>query len=76
MPRTPKTSPGLPGSVWPRLRALVEADGRGVVRVAEAAGFSQSYLSQLLTGRKPNPRVESVGRVLAALGRSWGDLDG
>jgi transcriptional regulator with XRE-family HTH domain len=62
--------------VWRRLRALVERDGRGVGRIAEAAGLSPSFLSQILIGHRPNPTVETVGRILAALGRSWRDLDG
>jgi transcriptional regulator with XRE-family HTH domain len=58
-----------------RFRELAEADGRSQGAIAEAAGMSQSQLSQLLSGYRGDPRISTIARVLAALGRTWADLD-
>jgi transcriptional regulator with XRE-family HTH domain len=71
MPRTTPPPVALRG----RLRSLIDADGRSHAAIAGAAGMSQAQLSQILTGVRPNPTVETVERLLSALGRRWADLD-
>jgi len=58
-----------------RLRELVGADPRSNTEVGRAAGMSQSQISSVLTGRRVNPSVATVARILAALGLRWADLD-
>ena len=58
-----------------RLLELVEADGRTRNEIAASTMMSRAQLSQVLTGHRANPSITTVGRILAALGRSWKDLD-
>jgi len=58
-----------------RLRELVGADPRSNTEVGRAAGMSQARISAILTGRRLNPSVATVARLLAALGKTWRDLD-
>lgn len=64
------------GSVHAALRGLIDCDGRTQAEVATAAGMRPQQLNQVLSGYRENPSVETVGRILAALGRRWADLDG
>ncbi|MFW6175550.1 MAG: helix-turn-helix domain-containing protein, partial [Acidobacteriota bacterium] len=48
------------------LRRAISADGRSVNAVGQAAGYSRSYLGQLLRGRQ-DLKVQHVERVLEAL---------
>ncbi|HSL83256.1 MAG TPA: helix-turn-helix domain-containing protein [Thermoanaerobaculia bacterium] len=48
------------------LRRAIAADGRSIEAVGQAAGFSRSYLSQLLRGRQ-DLKLQHVERVLAVL---------
>lgn len=64
-----------PGHVRRRLQALVEADGRRQADLAEAAMLTGATLSRVLGGQRGDPSVSTVGAILRALGRSWGDLD-
>jgi transcriptional regulator with XRE-family HTH domain len=57
-----------------RLRELVDQSGLTRTDVAERAGFSAPNLTRLLSGRR-NPSVDSVRRVLVAIGCTWADLD-
>lgn len=75
MPRAKPTPAPTGADALDQLRDLVEADGRSIAAIAEAAEMSRSQLSQVLNGIRPNPSVGTVARVLAALGRSWADLD-
>jgi transcriptional regulator with XRE-family HTH domain len=71
-------TPFMPGPLTPpvaRLLELVEADGRPRGVIAAAAGMSPAQLSQVLTGHRADPSITTVGRILAALGKSWADLD-
>lgn len=68
----------MPGTLTPpvaRLLELVEADGRTRNEIAAAAGMSPAQLSHVLTGHRAAPSITSVGRILAALGKSWKDLE-
>lgn len=58
-----------------RLRQLVESDIRSISAIAAAAKMSQSQLSNVLTGQRDDPRIATVARILAALGKRWRDLD-
>jgi transcriptional regulator with XRE-family HTH domain len=62
-----------------RLRALVldwcEANGLHQSDAARRAGMSPSQFADLTSGRKPNPGVVTVARVLDAIGKRWADLD-
>jgi transcriptional regulator with XRE-family HTH domain len=71
-------TPAMPGPLTPpvaRLLELVEADGRTRNEIAAAAGMSPAQLSQVLTGHRADPSITTVGRILAAVGKSWSDLD-
>jgi len=72
--RSTKSAPHAPDAL-DQLRDLVEHDGRSVAAIAAEAGMSRSQLSQVLLGIRRNPSIETVARVLAALGRQWSDLD-
>jgi DNA-binding phage protein len=63
-----------PAHVVGRLRELVATDGRYQNEIAAAAGMAKQQLHDTLAVR-PNPSIESVGRILAALGRRWSDLE-
>ena len=58
-----------------RLRMLVMTDGRTISEVAEAAGMSLAQLSQIINGYRINPSARTLSRILAALGKTWSDLD-
>lgn len=58
-----------------RLLLLVEADGRPRHEIAAAAGMGPSQFSQVMTGHRADPSISTVGRILAALGKSWKHLD-
>lgn len=64
-----------PPAIRARLRALVARDGRPVAAIAAAAGMSANQLYQVLNGGRANPTVQTVGRILEALGARWADLD-
>ena len=75
MPRTRKQPPA-PDQIRARLRQLIDADGRTKAAIAEAAGMSKSQFGQVLSGHRANsPRYDTLARVLAALGRSFADLE-
>lgn len=60
--------------VGPRLRGLIEGSGRSLRQVAEAAGVPAANLSRICSGQA-GATVETIARVLAAVGRRWADLD-
>lgn len=70
-----KATIATPDRIRARLVALVAADPRPASAIAEAAGMSRQQLGQVLSGHRAAPTVETVGRILTALGRSWRDLD-
>jgi transcriptional regulator with XRE-family HTH domain len=74
MPRRPTPTAA---DALDQLRELVEADGRTTVAIAAAIDppMSRSQLSQVLTGVRRSPSVETLARILAALGKTWADLD-
>ena len=76
MPRRPPPPPSYADAL-DRLRELVEADGRSQVEIGEAIDppMSRSQLHQLLSGGVRAPSIETVARILAAVGRTWSDLD-
>jgi transcriptional regulator with XRE-family HTH domain len=59
-----------------RLRALWEARGISLSRLALESGVAKGYVSQLLRGEATNPSLEVVRRIAAALGASVTDLLG
>jgi transcriptional regulator with XRE-family HTH domain len=58
-----------------RLRALRERQGRTLTEVAERAGISPQYLSEIERGRK-EPSSEMIAAVSGALGTTLVDLSG
>lgn len=78
IPTSERYTPAMPNPLTPlmaRLLLLVDADPRARHEVAAAAGMSPAQLSQILTGYRADPSVSTVGRILAALGKRWADLD-
>ncbi len=43
--------------------------------IADAAEMSHAQLSQIVNGTRANPTVESLARVLTAIGKTMADLD-
>jgi transcriptional regulator with XRE-family HTH domain len=75
---TRRTTPPPTGAdALDQLRELVEVDGRSVTDLAAAIDppMSRSQLSQILTGVRRAPSIETMARILAALGRPWASLD-
>ena len=73
----PEREPG-PVPLWrevlgPRLRTAREEQGERLVDVAEKAGISPQYLSEIERGRK-EPSSEMIAAVTGALGLSLDDL--
>ncbi|MGB3439680.1 MAG: helix-turn-helix transcriptional regulator [Actinophytocola sp.] len=67
-----------PAPLWrdvlgPRLRATREEQGERLVDVAEKAGISPQYLSEIERGRK-EPSSEMIAAVTGALGLELADL--
>jgi transcriptional regulator with XRE-family HTH domain len=58
-----------------RLRTLRERQGRTLTDVAERAGISPQYLSEIERGRK-EPSSEMIAAVAGALGTTLVDLSG
>lgn len=73
MPRRPAAKPSAAAGLG-RLRRLVEADGRSHTAIAAAAGLPQPTVSRIVGGQ-PDADVSTLARILAALGRTWADLD-
>lgn len=64
-----------PGQIRERLRTLADDDGRSYAEIAREAGIAASHLSNVLNGRKANPSIGTVARILAAMRCRWRDLD-
>lgn len=67
-----------PAPLWrnvlgPRLRTTREEQGERLVDVAEKAGISPQYLSEIERGRK-EPSSEMIAAVTGALGLDLADL--
>lgn len=79
MPRHPTSTPPNVADALDQLRELVEADGRSVAEIADCAAppLQPTHLHAVLSGRKRDPSIRTVARILAALRppRSWADLD-
>ena len=59
-----------------RLRELIELDPRPPSDTAKAAGMkTASQLDMYRAARRKDPSLSVTGRILAALGRKWADLD-
>ena len=68
----PKQSPNrLP--IGPCLRALREEAGLSQEALADLAGVHRTFVGLVEQNRR-HPRVDSVDRVLRALGARWGAL--
>ncbi len=64
-------SPRQP-DVLSRLRDLIHASGLSVAELARRIGQPRQQLHDSLTRA---PRIDTVARILHALGRTWADLD-
>jgi transcriptional regulator with XRE-family HTH domain len=73
MPRT-RAYPHGPDAL-DQLRELVEAAGLPRSEIAGRAGMMRQQLVQVLDGARPNPSIGTIARVLAALDKTWADLD-
>ena len=58
------------------LCAAIEQDGRSLFNIAKAAGITDKALYHWLSGRTPNPRIDSLARVAGVLGREIVLIDG
>lgn len=56
-------------AVGQELREERERQGLSLREVAAKAGMDEAALSRVETGRNPNPTVETLARVAAALGK-------
>jgi transcriptional regulator with XRE-family HTH domain len=70
---TTQSSDGAPPAVGPRVRAIRLKRRATLKTVADAAGISESFLSQIERGRS-SPSVASLMRITEALGVSIADL--
>lgn len=59
-----------------RLRSLRSSRGLSVVRLAQLAGISQGYISQIEAGHRKTPGIGTVKALAAALRVSVDDLVG
>lgn len=59
-----------------RLRDLIQDDPRSRRAKAEAIGMREDQLYQVETGRRADPSLSTVAKILAGLGLSWSALDG
>jgi transcriptional regulator with XRE-family HTH domain len=57
-----------------RLRRLLAARGFTISEVARIAGMEKQQTWRIVTGATPDPRVESVRRIVAATGATLGEL--
>jgi hypothetical protein len=68
-----------------RLRALLTLDGRPMATVSRNAGLHSEAIRHIVSGYRPNPTLDTMGRILCELripvasggvrcGR-WSDLD-
>jgi transcriptional regulator with XRE-family HTH domain len=57
-----------------RLRELVDQSGLTRTEIASRASMTPGMLTRLLSGRR-NPSIDSVRRILFAIGCEWGELD-
>ena len=73
--RRPSTEPLWRHVLGRRLRTLRERQGRTLSDVAERAGISPQYLSEIERGRK-EPSSEMIAAVAGALGTTLVDLSG
>jgi transcriptional regulator with XRE-family HTH domain len=71
--RDPEPDPLWREVLGPRLRAAREDQGERLVDVAERAGISPQYLSEIERGRK-EPSSEMIAAVTGALSLSLDDL--
>ena len=58
------------------LCAAIEQDGRSLFNLAKAAGITDKALYHWLSGRTPNPRIDSLARVAQVLGLQVVLIDG
>jgi transcriptional regulator with XRE-family HTH domain len=65
--------PPPPPPFGPCLRALREAAGYSQEALAERAGVHRTFIGLVENGRR-HPRVDSMDRVLRALGLGWTDF--
>lgn len=76
MPRTARRpATHDPAAIRAVLRAKADASGLRPSVIARRAGMSQGQLWHLLEGVKGEPRVSTIGRILAAMGLPWSALD-
>jgi transcriptional regulator with XRE-family HTH domain len=73
--RRPSAEPLWRHVLGKRLRTLRERQGRTLTDVAERAGISPQYLSEIERGRK-EPSSEMIAAVAGALGTTLVDLSG
>lgn len=59
-----------------RVRGLRHEQGISLKDLAERAGLDKGYLSQIETGKRPNPSVHLARRIADALGVDLGALIG
>jgi DNA-binding phage protein len=57
-----------------RLVTMIDADPRPLKEIASAGGISVDHLYQVRSGSRMNPSIETVAKILRALGKDWGDL--
>jgi DNA-binding phage protein len=71
-PPDPKNDP--PGR---KLSRLIERKGKGraLADIAESAGMKRSALSRMMSDDGPSPRIDTLQRVLDAIGATLSDYE-
>lgn len=57
------------------VRALLSDQQVTAYEMAKRAGLTQQAILDITKGNRPNPRVETVRRLLVAAGKPWGWID-
>ncbi len=57
------------------VQALLADQDATAYEMAKRAGLTQQAVLDITKGNRPNPRIETVRRLLVAAGKPWGWID-
>jgi transcriptional regulator with XRE-family HTH domain len=58
-----------------KLKELIYQDGRTQAELSKACSISQSVISKIINGYRPDPRISTVMALMYGMGRTMADLD-